>query len=147
MAEQVRKRSPSEVLRRGYSDEEILEIYEMALIWLEVGDLRRAEAVLTGLTEIAPDIAHPWLALAYVYVTAGRHEEAIACSRQTLRLDPDSIPAMLYLITLHITTNDMNSAGTYLGEVQERVESGLVHNQYHVRYFTLQLARYQSHSQ
>ena len=49
------RRSPSEVLKRGYADEEVGHLYELGRLCLENGDLRRGEIVLSGITAIAPD--------------------------------------------------------------------------------------------
>lgn len=143
----VRKRSPSEVLRRGYSDEEILDLYNLGVVWLEAGDLRRAEAVMLGLTAIATDYSPPWLGLAYIHFMNARYDETVASARQALRIDPESVPAMLFLVATHLVTNDSSAAGTYLGEIQERVDSGVLNNQSQLRLFKAQLARFQALSQ
>ena len=139
-----RERRPSEVLKRGYSDEEVQSIYALGKLFLESGDLRKAEVLFGGLTEIAPDFAAGWLGHAYVYASGRNFDQAIYCARQALRINPDLIEATLYLIALFLTTRDYNSAGTYLGEVGERVESGSVQSQELIRFYKGQLARYQS---
>ena len=142
--EQAKKRSPSEVLKRGYSDEEIAAIYELGRRLFENGDMRRAESVMTGLTEVAPDYPLGWLGLAYLHSMSQNWDGAIFAARQALRLDPELVPAMLCLIACLLSTGDVQSAGTYLGEVQERIESGATSDSGEIRFFRAQLARYQS---
>lgn len=146
MTDAVRRRSPSEVLRRGYSDEEVGHLYDLARLFLDNGNERDAEVLLNGLVEVAPDFAPAWLALCYVRIVQREYDEAIACARQALRIDPEFIEAMLLLVTCLITTRDFSSAGTYLGEVRERIDAGAVASPNLVRLYRVQLARYQMRS-
>lgn len=149
MSGQVRKvpaerRSPSEVLKRGYSDEEVGHIYELARLSLENGDLRRAEVILNGITEVAPEFWPAWLGMSCVYVQNRAYEEAVYAARQALRLQPECNEAMLFLIACLLTTGDFSAAGTYLGEIGEKIESGAALHPNLVRFYKGQLARYQS---
>lgn len=139
-----RRRAPSEVLKRGYSDEEVQHLYELGRLCLENGDLRRAEAILTGLTHIAPEFAPAWLGVSYIHIQNKNQDGALQAAHQALRVEPESVEAMLFLISCLLTHGDFNSAGTYLGEVGERVESGGVGNPNVVRFYRGQLARYQN---
>ena len=138
------KRSPSEVLKRGYADEEIAHIYELGRLCLENGDIRRAETVLSGVTQIAPEFAPAWLGMAYVHIQNRSLDDAIFAARQALRLDPDFTEALLYLIACLLTTGEHTAAGTYLGEVGEKIESGTVIHPNLVRFYKAQLVRYQN---
>lgn len=140
----VRKRVASEVLKRGYSDEEVAHIYELGRLSLENGDLRRAEAIMVGLTEVAPDFSSAWLGLAYIHIQNRNFEAAVQSTRQALKVDPGSREAMLYLIACLLTTGDYSSAGTYLGELSEMIESGTLEDPNMLRFYRTQLARYQS---
>lgn len=144
MESEVRKRRPSEVLKRGYADEEVRHIYELARLSLENGQLRSAEKLFTGITEVAPEFAEGWLGLSYIHTCAKRNNEAIFAARQALRVSPDCVEALLFLIAGLLTAGDVNSAGTYLGEVGERVESGSVNHPQLMRFYRAQLARYQA---
>jgi len=139
-----RKRSPSEILRRGYSDEEIAHLYELGRFFLENGDIRRAEIIITGITEVAPDFAPAWLAMSYIHIQGRNTDGAIFAARQALRVNPGSAEATLFLATCLLTSGDLNSAGTYLGEVGEMIESGSVDDANIVRFYRAQLARFQS---
>ncbi len=139
-----RRRSPSEVLKRGYSDEEIAHLYEFGRLALENGDVRRAETVLAGITQIAPEYSPAWLGMCCVQIINRDYEEALHSAKQALRLAPESVEAMLFLISCLITQHDYNSAGTYLGEVGERIEAGGVDHPNLVRFYRTQLARYQN---
>jgi len=136
------EKRPSEVLKRGYSDHEIAHIYELGRLFLENGDLRKAEAVLHGITEIAPEFASGWLGMAYVHIQNKSNDEAVYAARQALRIDPDFTEAMLFLISCLLTAGDYNSAGTYLGEVGEKIESGAVDHPNIIRFYGAQMARY-----
>lgn len=140
----VRLRQPSEVLKRGYSDEEISAIYELGRLSLENGDLRRAEAIMSGLTEVAPDFACAWLGMAYLHIQNQDFEAALTATRQALRVDPNFVEATLFLVTCLLTTGDVNSAGTYLGELGEMIESGAIEDPLMIRFYRTQLARYQN---
>jgi len=139
-----RRRSPSEVLKRGYSDEEIAAIYDRARLWLESGDLRRSESLLVGINEIAPDHAPAWLAMSYIHIMNRSYDSAIFCARQALRLDPNMTSAMVFLVVTLMTTGDVNSAGTYLGELREKIESGSNEDANLVRLVKMQLARFET---
>jgi Tfp pilus assembly protein PilF len=138
------RRSPSEVLKRGYSDEELGHLYELGRFFLENGDLRRAEVVLAGVTEVAPEFAPAWLGMAYLHIQNKNMDAAIFASRQALRSEPGFVEAILYLATCLLTTGDLNSAGTYLGEVGELIEGGVVEDANVIRFYRAQLARFQS---
>jgi len=138
------RRSPSEILKRGYTDEELGHLYELGRFFLESGDLRRAEVVLTGVTEVAPEFAPAWLGVAYINIQNKNMDGAIFSARQALRVEPGLVEAILYLATCLLTTGDLNAAGTYLGEVGEMIESGGVDDANVIRFYKAQLARFQS---
>jgi tetratricopeptide (TPR) repeat protein len=135
-------RRPSELLKRGYSDQEIANIYELGRFFLENGDLRRAEEIFNGIVIIAPDFAPAWLGVAYLRIQNRNFDEAVTATKQALRSEPDSLVAMLYLVACLLVVGDFNSAGTYLGEVAERIEGKEVHPNI-LRFFKNQLVRYQ----
>ena len=59
-------------------------------------------------------------------------------------MNPDFTEAMLFLATCLLTNGDYNAAGTYLGEVGEKIESGMVDSPTVIRFFKGQLARFQN---
>jgi tetratricopeptide (TPR) repeat protein len=139
-----RKRTPSEVLKRGYSDEELNHIYELSRLLLESGDFRRAETILHGINEVAPDFGPAWLGMAFVRLHEKDYDKAATHARQALRINTDSVEAMLFLACALLSTGDYNSAGTQLGEIGERIESGAIDQPNLVRFYRAQLVRYQS---
>ena len=141
--EKALQRSPSELLKRGYSDEELMHIYELARLFLDNGQLKRAESILIGLSEVAPDFSLAWLGLSYIHIQGKSYESACRFARSVLQIDPESVPAMLYLVPCLLTLGDLNSAGTFLGEVGERIQSGAVNDPNIVRLYKMQLARYE----
>ncbi len=139
-----RKRLSSEVIKRGYSDDEVANIYELARFSLENGDIRRGEIIAHGLVEVAPDYVPAWLCLSCVHALQADYELASQTAQQALRLDPSSVEAHLYLSACQLSLGDYNSAGTHLGEVAEHIESGTVDNNDLIRFYRMQLARYQN---
>ena len=137
------QRSPSELLKRGYSDEELSHIYELGRLFLENGQIKRAESIFTGVSEVAPDFPAAWLGLAYIQIINASYESACRYARIVLQLDPDNVAAMLYLVPCLLSLGDLNSAGTFLGEVGERIENGSVSDPDFVRFYKMQLVRYQ----
>jgi len=137
-------RTPSNVLKRGYSDEEIDNIYELARVFLEAGQLKRAEVLFNGITEIIPEYAPAWLGLSYIHIQQKAYDTAAWAARVALQHDPDFIEGMLYLIACLLILGDLNTAGTFLGEVGERIENGTVTHPDLIRFYRIQLARYES---
>ena len=137
-------RRAGELPRRSYSEEEVVDMYELGRLWLETGQHRRAEAIMSGLNEVASSFAPAWLGTAFLRGVAGDHEGALKAAKNALRCEPESVEAMLYVATVSLTLGDFSTAGTYLGEVGERIEQGKVSNPAVSRFFKMQLARYQS---
>ena len=126
-----------------YADEEVSSIYRLGRFFLENGDLTRAESLMQGLVEVAPHFAPAWLGVAYVAVMKGEVEHALSAVRQALKIDGESVDVQLFLIACLLTAGDYNAAGSFLGEVQEKIDRGEVANPDHVRFYQVQLARYQ----
>jgi hypothetical protein len=141
---EVPVRQGGQVPRRSYSREEIVDIFELGRLWLETGQHRRAEAIMTGLNEVAPDFSPAWLGTAFLRSVAGDYDGALQAAKNALRNEPESVEAMLYIATLSLTVADYSTAGTYLGEVGERIEQGKIVSPHVPRFFKMQLARYQS---
>lgn len=137
-------RSPGDLARSGYSEEEIYGIYALACMLLENGSLKQAETILMGLAEVVPEFAPVLLALAYVRGQDGNYDSAQSFAEQALRIDAESPEAMLYLITFLLTTGDLQSAGTYLGEIADRIESNQIQDPVLIRFFRAQMVRYQA---
>ena len=140
----VRERRLSEVLKRGYSDTELTQLYELGRSFLENGQIKQAETIMSGLTTVAPEFLPAWLGLVYVLLHKKENDAALSAARHAHRLNPESDEATLYLITCLINTGDYNAAGTLLGEVGDRFTSGATDNQNLLRFYRAQLARYQA---
>jgi Flp pilus assembly protein TadD len=134
----------SDLPRKGYTGEEISDIYALGRTWLESGNVRRAETVMNGINEVAPDFSPAWLGSAYIKSLSGDLDGALAAAKSGLKCAPDSVEAMLYVVTLSLTLGDFSAAGTYLGEVGERIEDGHVVSPSAVRMYKMQLSRYQA---
>jgi Tfp pilus assembly protein PilF len=133
----------NEVSGRGYSDEEVANIYELGRLYLESGNFKAAESIMRGLTEVAPSFTPSWLGLSYLFAMNKNHDSAIACARQALRSQSDSVEALLFLVAFLFSVGDVNSAGTFLGEAGELIESKVIDNHNILRFYRAQLARYQ----
>jgi Flp pilus assembly protein TadD len=138
------QRRTAETPRRKYSDDEVLDFYKLGKLWLETGQHKRAESIMSGLNEVAPDFAPAWLGTAFLRSIAGNYDGAIIAITTALRIEPESAEAMLYLVAVSITVGDVSTAGTYLGEVGEAIEQGKVANQNVIRFYKMQLARYEA---
>jgi len=142
--ERVPARTSNDLIKKGYSDEEVIFIYELALQGLENGQIRWAATLLHGLVEVAPDFCPAWIARSYTFMYEKDYDQAVFCSRQALRIQPANPAALLYLVSCMLTLDDYNSAGTYLGEVSELIEAGRVTDTRLVRLFRMLLARFQN---
>lgn len=139
----------SDVVRQGaqrssYSADELVDIYALGKMWLETGQVRKAEVIMQGLTAVAPDFLPGWLGMSVVQSTLGNIEAALAAAQRALKLDSQSAPAMMCVVVASLTMNDMSTAGTLLGEVGELIEAQRVTDPNVTRLYKMQLARYQS---
>lgn len=140
----VPAKKPAELPRRSYSAGELADMYELGKMWLESGQLKRAEAIMTGLNEVAPDFAPGWLGTAFLRSVASDYEGVAAAAKRALKASPDCVEAMLFLAVAALALKDVTMAGTYLGEVGDRIEQGAVSNPNVSRLYKMQLARYQN---
>lgn len=140
----VPARKQSEPPRRSYSRDEVVDIYELGKLWLETGQQKRAEAVMAGLNEVAPDFAPAWLGTAFLRGAKLDYEGVIAAATTALRLEPECVEAMLFMVIAALALKDSSMAGTYLGEVGDRIDQGMVANPSVVRLYKMQLSRYQN---
>lgn len=132
----------SEMQRTSYSKEELADIYALAKMSLETGQVKRAEVIVRGLTTVAPEFVPGWLALAVCHSTLGNIDAAQDAARRALKMQPDSAAAMMLLVTAALTLGDMGTAGTYLGEVSDLVEQGRIADPNLLRLFKMQMARF-----
>ena len=140
----VPARRASELPKRSYSRDEVVDIYELGKLWLESGQIKRAEAIMSGLNEVAPDFGPAWLGTAFLRSLGVDHEGVVQAATAALRLDPDNVEAMMFIVLAALALKDWNMAGTYLGEVGDRIEQGAVKNPNVPRLYKMQLARYQN---
>jgi hypothetical protein len=129
---------------RAYSNEETVDIYELGRMWLETGQHRKAESIMVGLNEVAPDFAPAWMGSAVLRALASDFEGALTAAKHALRIEPDNSEAMLFVVSLSLSVGDVSTAGTYLGEVSERIDQGRVANPHSVRLYKMQMSRFQS---
>ena len=141
-----RERTQSEILKKGYSDEEVLCIFELGRLYIEIGEFVKAEEIFLGLIEIAPQYTPAWLGISYIEVSRKKYESAIKYLIQALSLNKDSIEVQIFLIVCTLSTKDFQSAGTYLGEVQEKIESFGVQDINYKNLYKSQLARFQANT-
>lgn len=128
--------------RSPYSKEQLHDMYGLAKMLLETGHFRRADNVVSGLVSVAPDFSHGWLASAVVGIALGRIERARDHAQQALRVRGDMAEAMLVLVVSSLTLGDYATAGTFLGELRDLIEAGVVSDPNTIRLFRMQMVRY-----
>ncbi len=133
-----------EVSRGAYTEEEIADFYELGKLWLESGYHRKAESIMSGLNEVAPQFAPAWLGTTVIRALEKDFDGAMRAAKQALRVDPENLEALLYMATLALTLRDYTTAGTFLGEVSDGIEQGRAKSPHVARFFKMQLARYQN---
>ncbi|HMO01952.1 MAG TPA: hypothetical protein PKD37_01465 [Oligoflexia bacterium] len=133
-----------EISRARYSEDEQRSLYELGRFFLECGELEKAEQIFGGLNEVAPTFLFAWLGSAYVWYHAKNWDQGIFASRQALRILPESSEAILYLVVGLFNVGDFNSAGSYLGEINEQIDRGVKLSPPVSRFFKLSLARFQA---
>lgn len=138
----IKDAAAADASRASYSKDEQNDIYALAKMCLETGHTRRAEVILKGLTTVAPDFLPGWLALSVAQATLGNSEAANDSARRALKLQSDSPAGMIFLVTTALTLGDQSTAGTYLGELNDVIEQGIVNDPNIVRLFKMQMVRY-----
>jgi hypothetical protein len=128
--------------RAVYSKEEQIDIYALAKMNLETGHCRRSEVILKGLTTVVPEFLPAWLALSVAQASLGNFEGAHDSARHALKLQPDSPGAMILIVATSLTMGDQSTAGTYLGELKDLIEQGIVNDPNLIRLFKMQMVRY-----
>lgn len=137
-----RDTSVNDTSRASYSRDEQRDIYALGKMCLETGHTKRAEVILKGLTTVAPDFLPGWLALSVAQATLGNSEASNESARRALKLQVDSPVGMIILVTTALALGDQSTAGTYLGELKDVIEQGIVNDPNIVRLFKMQMARY-----
>lgn len=138
------EKSSIDQIRRGYSEDELHHIYELGRLFAETGQVRRAEKIFIGLTEIAPNFLNGWLGLGYTYTYHNNYVNAHQAALQAVKINENSVEAMMLLAVVSMILGDFNSAGTYLGEVGEKIENGAVAEPNLVRLYKTQVARFET---
>ena len=138
------KTKGSGVLKRGYSDREVYSIYELGRLFLENGQVRRAEVIFRGLIAAIPGFAPGWLGMCAVLIAKKEYEGAFEAAKRAYQTDSDLAVAELFYVTCLLSNNDYNAAGTTLGEMAEKIEIGRIQDPDLIRFFKIQLARYQT---
>ncbi len=141
MSSDSARQSPS---RSSYSADEVLDIYALGKMWLETGQIRKAEVIMQGLNSVAPDFVPAWLGMSVVQSTLGHIEAALAAAQRALKLDAQSAPAMMCVVVASLNLHDMSTAGTLLGEVGDLIDAQKISDPNVVRLYKMQLARYQA---
>ena len=140
----MRERKLSEVLKRGYSDTELVHIYELGRFFLESGKPARAQKIFSGLVSVAPEHAPSWLGLATVAFLQKNFESARAYAEAAKKLDGGSARTSLFLASIMFALNDLTFVGSLLGEAGDALESDPNSDPNLVRFYKIQLARFQA---
>jgi Flp pilus assembly protein TadD len=129
-------------MRVSYSNEEQLDIYALAKMSIETGQLKRAELILRGLTTVAPEFLPGWLGLSVVKSSLGEFEPALEAAKQAVRVQNDSPAGLILVVVNALTLGDRSTAGTYLGELKDMIDQGIIVEPNIIRLFKMQMVRY-----
>ena len=94
---------------------ESAELFQQSLIALQAADLRRAEGLLSEVTELQPELSGPWLNLGQVYLAGERASEAQAAFERAIAANPTNCAAY----------NQLGVLARQQGELQRAEESYL----------------------
>lgn len=130
-------------VRVSYSNEEQLDIYALAKMSIETGQLKRADLILRGLTTVAPEFLPGWLALSVVKSSLGEFEVALEAATRAVKLQYNSPVALILSAVNALTIGDRSIAGTYLGELKDMIDQGAIVEPNIIRLFKMQMVRYQ----
>ncbi len=139
-----RERKLSDVLKRGYSDEELSHLYELGRFYLESGKTAKAAKIFAGVTSVAPEFVPAWLGLFCVDFAQSNLEAAQQHAEEARKLAPQAPLPALFLVSVLLANNDLAAAGALLGEVGETLEAVRDNDQDLIRFYKMQLARFQS---
>lgn len=129
---------------RIYSEQEIQLLYELGRLFLENGEQRKAEVLFKGIVSVEPGFKDAWLGLAYIYHYSSQVDEGIASAKRVLQLEPGSVEGSIFLVIFLYSSGEISAAGAILGEIREKVESGLVKDPNIMRIYRSQLERFAS---
>jgi predicted Zn-dependent protease len=139
-----KKRPSSEVQKRGYSDQEVETIYLLARVMLENGRMREAALILKGLNEVAPNFSPAWVARSALALLNGDTPEAVLTAERGVKADTESPYAMVFFVTALLSSGDYNTAGSFLGEIGERIQAGEIDDPHLKSFYKAQLIRYEN---
>jgi|1048.fasta_scaffold133380_2 tetratricopeptide (TPR) repeat protein len=138
-----RERKMSEVLKRGYSDEELSHLYELGRFFLEAGKFPKAQKIFSGIIAIAPDHLPSYLGLTNIAISNQNFDQARQYAEIARRLDPSSPLAAMFLATVMFALKDLTAVGSLLGEIGDALEGDLNADLSLTRFYKMQLARFQ----
>ena len=119
----------------------IENIFALSRKYIETGALTKAEHLLRGLVTVAPDYVPAWLGLSYCAAVNEDPENALSHARKALKLDPESLNAILSVVTHLISQGEIQEAGTLLGEIHDNFQHEAPETHLK-RYFELQILRF-----
>lgn len=110
--EDVRKRATTELWRIWFNQKGDygLEILEQSQVYLESGQLSRAEEILTDLIHDQPDFAEAWNRRAVLYYLQKQYRKSLMDCRQVLDLNPIHFGALHGLGLCHAALGDYSAA-------------------------------------
>lgn len=133
----------SGILKNGYTQEEMELLYSLGKTYIDITSYNSAEKIFNGLITIDPDHVSSWIALSVINFIRGDLDASYSQAKQALRINSNLAEAQLVLITVLLSQSDYTTAGAYLGEVKELVDSKRIQKQDLVRYFKAQLLRFE----
>lgn len=129
---------------RVYSEQEVQLLYELGRLFIENGELRKAEVIFKGIVAVEPTFVAAWLGLAYLYHYSSQTDEGISAAKKVVQLEPGSVEGSLFLAVFLYSSSEISAAGAILGEIREKVEAGSVKDPNILRIYRSQVERFSS---
>ncbi|RME61487.1 MAG: hypothetical protein D6780_01610 [Candidatus Dadabacteria bacterium] len=144
LPQKSQEKATSSSIKKGYSEKELQLLYELGKLFLETGQLSKAEVIFTGICEVAPLMEWAQMGLAIIYILQGEYELALKRTELVQKISPNNLNAMLLQAIIYLCREDYPRAGTILGEINEKLQEGLELEPPAQRIYKMQLARYHS---
>lgn len=102
-----------------YSREELVGIYELGRMYLEMGYFTPAERIFSGLVVVDQGQTPARLALGLVKLERGLYQESLLQLRSALQQNSFPVQAKLGLVAAFVATKELQRAKSMLNQIQK----------------------------